>query len=178
MARACGCTHRHRRTAHGDGSRQSVAAVTTPHPSSGQMAAWWLSTTIARHCTAGTSADCPIAPNGTDPKKNETVMMARTFRMAFAESWDGPHLSLRGFKSSSAACRSTHMSRSTKQRRSARRGVGVSWRRKILWFGSTAWRRSTNCSRTNSTAGRGAPGKLSAATQNPPPRTSFVGLLL
>ena len=63
------------------------------------MAAWWLSTTIARHCTAGTSADCPVAPNGTDPKKNEAVMMARTFRMAFAESWDGPHLSLRGFKS-------------------------------------------------------------------------------
>ena len=26
-------------------------------------------------------------------------MMAQTFRMAFAESWDGQHLSLRGFRS-------------------------------------------------------------------------------
>ena len=43
--------------------------------------------------------NCPVAPNGTDPKTNETVMMAKTFRMAFAESWDGAHLSLRGFKS-------------------------------------------------------------------------------
>ena len=38
---------------------------------------------------AGIDPECPAAPNGTDGKRNETVMMGNTFRLAFAESWDG-----------------------------------------------------------------------------------------
>jgi hypothetical protein len=108
-------------------------------------------------------------------------MMARTFRMAFAESWDGPHLSLRGFKSYIGRLPINpyvSLNKTEKVCQKGSRGF-LAQEDPVVWFDSVAkWRRSTNCSRTNSTAGRGAPGKLSAATQNPPPRTSFVGLLL
>lgn len=50
-------------------------------------------------CETGVAQMCPAAPNGTDSKRNETIMLDNSLRMWFAESWDGPHLSLRGVKS-------------------------------------------------------------------------------
>ena len=50
-------------------------------------------------CDPATDPDCPLAPAGTDAKRNETVMMAASFRIAFAERWDNSTLSLRGLRS-------------------------------------------------------------------------------